>query len=72
VRWLPAEFKERNGAIPWTQIAGLRNRIVHDYFGLDLKVIWQVIPDFVAGAQTKARADRRLIYSRVTTGKADA
>lgn len=43
VRWLPAEFKERNNAIPWLQIAGLRNRIVHDYFGLDLEIIWQVI-----------------------------
>jgi uncharacterized protein with HEPN domain len=40
---LPTEFKERNGAIPWTQIAGLRNRIVHDYFGLDLEIIWQVL-----------------------------
>ncbi len=25
------------------QIAGLRNRIVHDYIGLDLEIIWQVI-----------------------------
>jgi uncharacterized protein with HEPN domain len=43
VRWLPSEFKERNRGIPWLQIAGLRNRIVHDYFGLDLEIIWQVV-----------------------------
>ena len=43
VRWLPSEFKERNNGISWLQIAGLRNRIVHDYFGLDLEIIWQVI-----------------------------
>lgn len=30
VRWLPEEFKRQHAAIPWTQIAGLRNRIVHD------------------------------------------
>ena len=29
--------------VPWGQIAGLRNRIVHDYFGLDLEIIWQVL-----------------------------
>ena len=28
---------------PWRQIAGLRNRVVHEYFGLDLEIIWQVI-----------------------------
>lgn len=43
VRWLPAEFKEQNAVVPWNQIAGLRNRIVHDYFGLDLPLIWHVL-----------------------------
>lgn len=33
---LTAEFKKRHPAIPWLQIAGLRNRIVHDYAGIDL------------------------------------
>lgn len=43
VRWLPEEFKRQHVKIPWTQIGGLRNRIVHDYFGLDLEIIWQVL-----------------------------
>jgi uncharacterized protein with HEPN domain len=43
VRWLPEEVKATRQQIPWTQIAGLRNRIVHDYFGLDLEIIWQVL-----------------------------
>ena len=43
VRWLPPEFKEQNPSVPWQQIAGLRNRIVHDYFGLDLEIIWRVL-----------------------------
>ena len=29
--------------VPWARIAGLRNRIVHDYFGLDLEIIWQIL-----------------------------
>jgi hypothetical protein len=36
------EFKRVHRHIPWTQIAGLRNRIVHDYFGLDLEIIWEI------------------------------
>ncbi|HXU40378.1 MAG TPA: DUF86 domain-containing protein [Blastocatellia bacterium] len=43
VRWLPTEFKERQSSVPWSQIAGMRNRIVHDYFGLDLEIVWQVL-----------------------------
>jgi uncharacterized protein with HEPN domain len=42
-RQLPEEFTQRNPQIEWRKIAGLRNRIVHDYFGLDLEIIWQII-----------------------------
>ena len=42
-RQLPEDFTRRNPQIEWRKIAGLRNRIVHDYFGLDLEIIWQII-----------------------------
>jgi uncharacterized protein with HEPN domain len=29
--------------IPWRQIVGMRNRIIHAYFDVDLDIIWQVI-----------------------------
>jgi uncharacterized protein with HEPN domain len=40
---LPEDFLAQHPGVPWRQIAGLRNRIVHEYFGLDLELIWQVI-----------------------------
>ena len=43
VRQLPEGFLARNPEVPCRQIAGLSNRIVHDYFGLDLDLIWEVI-----------------------------
>ncbi|HZF11612.1 MAG TPA: DUF86 domain-containing protein [Thermoanaerobaculia bacterium] len=42
-RQMPEDFAARHPGIPWRQIAGLRNRIVHDYFGLDLDLIWQIL-----------------------------
>ena len=39
---LPADFKARHSAISRAQIAGLRNRIVHDYAGIDLKLVWHI------------------------------
>jgi len=43
VRRLPEDFIARHPNVPWRQAAGLRNRIVHDYFGLDLEIIWEVL-----------------------------
>lgn len=43
VRQMPLAFKEAYGEIEWHQIAGLRNRIVHDYFGIDIEMIWYIV-----------------------------
>jgi uncharacterized protein with HEPN domain len=40
---LPEEFRNRHPEIPWLQMAGMRNRIVHDYAGVDLEIVWRVI-----------------------------
>ena len=42
-RQLPEEFRRSHAEVPWSEIAGLRNRIVHDYFGLDLEIIWEIV-----------------------------
>ena len=42
-RQVPEDFMTRHPHVPWRKIAGLRNRIVHDYFGLDLDIVWQII-----------------------------
>jgi uncharacterized protein with HEPN domain len=39
----PAEFRTGHPVIEWTQIIGLRHRIVHEYFGVDLEIVWQII-----------------------------
>lgn len=42
-RRLPAEFKAGHGEIPWHQIAGLRNRIVHAYVDVDVELVWGIV-----------------------------
>ena len=42
---LSDEAKNQMSSIPWKQIYGLRNRIVHEYFGVDMSMIWAVIKD---------------------------
>jgi uncharacterized protein with HEPN domain len=40
---LPKDFTEQHTNIDWPKIIGLRHRIVHDYFGVDLNIIWQIV-----------------------------
>ena len=37
------DFAEAHSDIPWRYIYGLRNRIVHDYEGVNLQLIWEII-----------------------------
>ncbi len=42
-RSLSAQFKEEHPDIPWEEIVGMRNVIVHEYFGILPDVVWDVI-----------------------------
>ncbi|CAN5333826.1 DUF86 domain-containing protein [soil metagenome] len=39
---LPEQFKNYNSSIDWNRIRGFRNRIVHNYFGIDHSIVWQI------------------------------
>jgi uncharacterized protein with HEPN domain len=41
------ELKSRHPQIPWAPMAGMRNRLVHEYFRLDLERIWQTVREDV-------------------------
>ena len=40
---LSTETKEMHPAIPWREIVGMRNRIVHVYFDIDLRLVWDTV-----------------------------
>jgi uncharacterized protein with HEPN domain len=40
---LSPELKQRYPEIPWHAISGFRNHIVHEYFSLDLDIVWQTV-----------------------------
>lgn len=39
---LPLELKENYLAVPWEEMYRLRNRIIHEYFGVDYEIIWDI------------------------------
>ena len=44
-RTADSAFSDAHPQIPWREMVGLRNRIVHDYDGVNLLLVWQIISD---------------------------
>lgn len=40
---IPDELKKKYSGIEWRKIVGLRNRVIHEYFGVSLRIVWQII-----------------------------
>ena len=43
VKNLSERTKSRQPEIPWRQIAGMRDKVIHDYFGVNLEIVWAVV-----------------------------
>jgi uncharacterized protein with HEPN domain len=44
---LTEEFRDQHLSVEWHRIRGFRNRIVHDYMGIDYKILWNIKENFL-------------------------
>jgi uncharacterized protein with HEPN domain len=48
---IPVPVQQRHAGIPWKRMAGMRDRVIHGYRGVDLAIVWQTatktIPDLI-------------------------
>ena len=40
---IPVDIKNTHSKIPWNKISGMRNKLIHEYFGVDLETLWNTI-----------------------------
>lgn len=56
VKNLPEELRAAHPHVPWRRIAGTRDKVVHDYFGIDLELVWTVVESQLPGLAVEIRA----------------
>jgi len=42
---IPSEFKEKYAHFEWRAMAGMRDKLIHDYLGIDYDIVWDVVID---------------------------
>ncbi len=54
-RTVPEEVRDKAAEIQWNKIIALRNILIHEYFGVNLKIIWDVIQNKLDALETTCR-----------------
>jgi uncharacterized protein with HEPN domain len=44
---LPDEYRSKHNDVEWERMIGFRNRIIHDYFGIDHSIVWNIIQKYL-------------------------
>ena len=60
---VPAEIANRYPEVPWKRMAGMRDRLIHGYFGVDPEIVWEtasmLIPTILPDVMRAALAEQR-------------
>jgi uncharacterized protein with HEPN domain len=42
---VPAEFRKKHPGVAWKEMTGMRDKLIHDYAGVDANVVWKTIKE---------------------------
>ncbi|MEM5854232.1 MAG: DUF86 domain-containing protein [Candidatus Aenigmatarchaeota archaeon] len=53
VKRIPKEIREKYPDIPWKEMAGMRDKVIHEYFGVDIKIVWTTVKEEIPPLKEK-------------------
>lgn len=53
---VPDDFRKEHPTIPWSKMAGMRDVLIHDYMGVDIKTVWKVVEDRLPELSTRIKS----------------
>jgi uncharacterized protein with HEPN domain len=53
---LPPSFREAHPEVPWREMAGMRDRLIHAYFSVDWEIVWDVLTHEIPAQKPLIRA----------------
>ena len=56
VKKLPENLRAKHSAVEWKKIAGLRDILIHEYFGFDAEIVWDIVQNKVPALDREVRA----------------
>lgn len=64
-RNIPQNLRKKHPAIPWNRMIGLRNIVIHEYHGIDLSIIWQIVTKNIPETKPKIVAMLKSLNNEV-------
>lgn len=55
VKQLPDVLRQKYSAIEWRSMAGMRDRLIHNYFGVDYDIVWDVVKNKIPALDVEVR-----------------
>ena len=54
-RNIPEDFKEKHSGLPWSKMISMRNKVIHEYSGVDVDILWQTVQEDIPALEDEVK-----------------